>query len=92
MSLEVLLASLSALAGIISSFSLGASPTGMVIEVKACSKLWEATLSSGTSAALSEDFSLGASVSFICYCWLGQGGSRGCISLTGLAIVEATSP
>ena len=56
------------LGGITSSFSLGTSPVGMVVEAKACSKLWEVAPSCGTSAALSEDVSFEASSSFDCSC------------------------
>ena len=58
---------LSALVGTISSFSLGASPAGMVTKAKAYSKPWEAAPSSGTFAALSEDISLGALGSLVCF-------------------------
>ena len=68
LSLEVLLAGLSASVGIVFSFSLGAPSTGIVIEAKACSKLWEVALSCGTSAALSEDVSFKTSGSFDCSC------------------------
>ena len=75
LSLEVLLANLAASIGIIFSFSLGAPSVGMVTEAKACSKPWEAAPSCGTSTALSEDISLGASGSFACSYWLGGKGS-----------------
>ena len=75
LSVEVLPAILSASAGTISSLSLGASPAGMVTEAKAYSKPWEAAPSCGTSTALSEDISLGASGSFACSYWLGGKGS-----------------
>ena len=92
LSLEVLPVALSTSIGAISSFSLGASPTSMVTEAKACSKLWEAVPSFGTSVALFDDISLGVSGSFVYSYWFGGRVSWGCISLIGLATVEATSP
>ena len=68
LSLEVLLAGLSASVGIVFSFSLGAPSTGIVIEAKACSKPWEVVLSCGTFTALSEDVSFETSGSFDCSC------------------------
>ena len=92
LSLELLLAGLSASVGIVFSFSLGAPSASIVIEAKACSKPWEAAPSYGISTALSEDISLETSGSFVCSCWLGGKGSWGCASSIGSATVEATSP
>ena len=59
---------LAASGGITFSLSLGTSLAGMVVEAKACSKLWEAAPSCGTYTALSEDVSFEASGSFDCSC------------------------
>ena len=64
LSLELLLAGLSASVGIVFSFSLGAPSTSIVIKAKACSKSWEAAPSCGTSSALSKDVSFETSGSF----------------------------
>ena len=74
------------------SFSLGTSPTGMVVEAKACSKLWEAAPSWGTSTALSEEVSLRTSGSLDCSCWLGGRGSWVWASSVVAATIEAASP
>ena len=96
--LEVLLAWIAALVGVTFSFSLGAYLAGMVIEAKASSKPWEVASTCRTSVVLSEglftseEISLGALDSFACPCWLGGGGSWGCVPSIGTATVEATSP
>ena len=92
LSVEVLPAILSALARTISSLSLRASPTGMVIEAKAYSKPWEAAPSSGTSVALSEDVFFRAFCLFLLigrkriqrlhfFNWLSN--CKGCFTLSG---------